>query len=534
MKIRFTHLVLLVFIFSSIFSYGQILTTAEKSNYESTSTHQDVMDFVTQLTKTSNLIRMETLATSIEGHEIPLVILADPMPISPKDLQGDDRIVVYIQANIHAGEVEGKEATQMLLRDLLKEHPKEIFDNVVLLVCPIFNTDGNEKFSTKNRTNQVGPVNGVGVRHNGQYLDLNRDAMKLETPELQGLVGKVFNQWDPAITVDCHTTNGSYHEEPVTFTWMMNPNGDRNLINYMRDEMMPDVHENLLVKYHVENVFYGEFLDRLNLELGWTSYAAEARYLVNYVGVRNRLGILNENYVYADFKTRVEGSYFLLRSIVEYASDHKKEIKSLLNKADETMMKRHFDHQTDSLAIEYKGVPTPNLITIKAFEADTIPGVRGYWRYKQSDRKRTVKVPYIADYYSTRSIAIPYAYILSINVPEVIENLKLHGIQVDHLKNDTTLLVEYFKIENLMGDKMLFQGHYQNKVIGSYISETQTFPKGTAIIYTQQKLGNLAAYLLEPETDDGYLKWNFFDRYLVPQWGSGYYPYPVYRLPKAH
>ena len=514
----------------NLIGQGELLTTAEKSGYKSTSTYEDVMVFIDGLLNSSDLVRLETIATSTEGRDIPLLIIADPLPKNPEDLNNDDRVVVYLQANIHAGEVEGKEATQMLMRDLLRDKPKDIFKNVIILVCPILNADGNEKFSTKNRTNQVGPDNGVGVRHNGQFLDLNRDALKLETPEIRGVVQNVFNRWDPAITVDYHTTNGSYHEEPVTFTWMMNPNGDRSLINFMRDEMMPDVHKTLWDKYDVENIFYGEFLDRMNVDTGWISYAAEPRYLVNYVGIRNRLGILNENYVYADFKTRVNGSYHLLKTILEYAADNKKEIKDLLGKVDENMVKLYFDSQADSFAINYEGTPTPEMITIKAIEADTIPGMKGYWSFKQSDRKRTVTVPYIADYFATESVAIPFAYILSVPDPVILDNLKTHGIKVFQATEKMTLKVERYKIEELKGTKRLYQGHYMNSVKGEFITETKEFTKGTHIIYTAQKLGNVAAYLMEPESDDGYVKWNFFDRYLVPQWGRGYYPYPVYKL----
>jgi hypothetical protein len=301
----------------------------------------------------------------------------------------------------------------------------------------------------------------------------------------------------------------------------------------MRDKMMPEVHHNLWNKYNVENVFYGEFIDRMNVDSGWISYAAEPRFLVNYVGVRNRLAILNENYVYADFKTRVNGSYCLLKTILEYASENKDKIKQLLSAADDNMLYKHFGFQADSFAIEYKGFPTPEKITIKAIEADTIPGVKGYWRYKQSDRKRTVTVLYIADYYATQSVAVPYAYLLTVPDWEILENLKTHGIEVHPLKEKTSLEVETYKIEELSGAERLYQGHYNNSVKGKYINETREFPEGTYIIYTAQKLGNVAAYLLEPESDDGYMKWNFFDRYLVPQWGSGYYPYPVYRLVQA-
>jgi len=528
---RTNILTVTIIIFINSFGFGQteLLTIAETSNYSSTSTYADVTNFINKLNNDSPYLRIDTIAQSFEGRYIPLMIIANPMPKGPKEI--GDRIVVYIQANIHAGEVEGKEATQMLARELLKNPTSNILKNVVLLIVPILNPDGNEKFSTKNRTNQNGPINGVGVRHNGQHLDLNRDAMKLETPEITGVVENILNYWDPAITVDLHTTNGSFHEEPITYTWMMNPNGDRTLINYMRDNMMPEVHKKLWDEYDVENIFYGEFINRLNMDKGWISYASEPRYLVNYVGIRNRLAILNENYVYADFKTRVWGCYYLLNTILEFASDNKTEIDDLLAKADQTAIDRgNSPAVTDSFAIEYEGKPTPDAITIKAFETDTIPGVKGYWRYKKSDRKKTVTIPYIADYYPTKSTKFPYAYLITVSDPDVISTLKKHGVKISTLAKSTKLDVERFKIDELKGSRRLNQGHYTNNVIGNYIQEEKEFDAGTYIVLTSQKLGSLIASLLEPQADDGLLKWNYFDRYLVPQWGSAYYPYPVYRL----
>ena len=521
---------LFLIIHFSIQGQNKLLTTAERSNYEATSTYDEVMAFIGELGKQSVYIRLENIATTIEGRKIPLIVIGNPLPKSAKDLKNDKRIVVYLQGNIHAGEVEGKEATQMLARDLLKNPESDIMKNVVVLINPILNADGNEKFSSKNRTNQNGPES-VGVRYNGQNLDLNRDAMKLETPEIRGLVSNVLNKWDPAITVDCHTTNGSYHEEPTTFVWQMNPNGDRRLINYMRDQMMPKVHRTLWDKYDVENIFYGEFIDRLDYSKGWISYAAEPRFLVNYIGVRNRLAILNENYVYADFKTRVNASYHLLLTILEYASANKREIKEMLDEADNMTIKRGENPtDTDLFALKYEGQPTPEKIAIKAIEADTIPGMKGYWRFKQSDRKVTITVPYIADYYATENIRIPYAYILSIKDPEVVSLLETHGIEIESLTETITLEVEKFEISDLKGANRLFQGHYTNQIEGKYVTEEKEFPGGSFVIRTGQKLGWLVSYLLEPQADDSMLKWNYFDRYLVPQWGGNYYPYPVYRL----
>lgn len=521
----------MVFAISLTNAQNKLLTVAESSNYKSTSTYNDVIDFINDLGETSDNIRIEYFATSAEGRDIPLMIIGTPLPEKSENMIDDNRIVVYIQANIHAGEIEGKEASQMLARDLLKGKNKEILENVVILICPILNADGNEKFSLENRTNQNGPVNGVGVRYNGQMLDMNRDAMKVKTPEIKGVITQILNKWDPAVTVDCHTTNGSFHEEPITFTWMNNPNGDRSLINFMRDKMMPQVSKTLLEKYNVENIFYGEFIDRLNPKHGWISYAAEPRYIVNYIGLRNRLAILNENYVYADYKTRVLGCYDLLKSILEFSSTNHIKIKTLLEQADINTISRGFNPSvSDSFAIEYKGKPTPQKITIKAFEADTIPGMKGYWRYKKSNRKITVTVPYIADYFPTKSVRFPYAYFISIPDKDVLEILKTHGIKIEQLTKNKTIKVERFKIEELNPSIRLNQGHYTNQIKGKYIEETKEFPVGTYFVRTSQKLGNLAVYLLEPQADDGLLKWNFFDKYLVPQWYPYFLPYPVYRL----
>lgn len=529
-RILFISLVMLLSS-SYLFSQNNILTVAEKSGYESTARYAEVQQYITELARGSKNIRVETIAKSIEGRDVPLLVIANPLPKSPADLVNDKRIVVYIQANIHAGEVEGKEGSMMLARDLVKGLNNDILKNVIVLICPNFNPDGNEAISTQNRAYQNGPKNGVGLRYNGQMLDLNRDAVKLESPEMQGLIRNVINKWDPSVVVDCHTTNGSYHEEPVTFTWMMNPAGDRGLINFMRDDMMPAVSAILTQKHNVLNCFYGEFTDLKNPEAGWISYASEPRYLVNYMGVRNRLAILNENYVYADYKTRVLGSYKLLHSILEYSASHASTIKTLLKNTDQQTIARATDPASNAVfPIEYEAKPTPQPITVRAFEVDVVKNAQGQEDLVKSDRQRTVTVPYIADYYATKNTALPFAYLLRLSDPVVKNLLQAHGIKLEKLTQTTRLEVESFKIASLKPTSRLNQGHYTNSVSGTMVKDTLDFLPGTYVIRMAQPLANLAAYLLEPQSNDALLLWNFFDRYLVPQWGRGYNEYPVYRL----
>lgn len=528
----------IVILFTAIFllcfqlpGQPEFLTIAESSDFKSTSDYNDVMKFIDQLKKSSKLLRVEIIATSPEGRAVPLLIIGNPLPKSPGQMKNDQRIVIYIQANIHAGEVEGKEASLMFARDLLAEKNPELLKHVVLLICPNFNPDGNEKISPQNRTYQNGPVNGVGVRHNGQYLDLNRDGMKAESPEVRGVITKVFNAWDPAVFMDCHTTDGSYHVEPVTFTWMVNPNGDNSLIHYMRDRMIPEMSGTLLNKYKVENCYYGEFNNMMKPENGWFYDAADPRYMSNYFGLRNRLGILNENYVYADYKSRVLGCYYLIESLTDYVTAHRAEIKNMLKDVDSKTIQRGLNPAaTDSFAIEYNVRPLPEPVTIKTYETDLVTDLNGRRSFKKSDRQKTVTIPYYIDYYPVRNVKFPYAYLLTINDQQIVNLLKAHGISIEKLSEASKVEVERFEISELKGATRLNQGHYTNTIKGKYIRESIDFPSGTLVIRTAQPLANLAAYLLEPQSNDGLMIWNFFDRYLVPQWGVGYYPYPVYKV----
>lgn len=513
------------------FSQTDIQTVAERSDYKSTAAYADVMTFIDQLKKSSPYLRVENIATTVEGREIPLLIIANPLPASPSDLKNDKRIVVYVQANIHAGEVEGKEASLMFARDILKDKNSAVLKNVVILICPNFNPDGNEKITPKNRTHQNGPLNGVGVRYNGQMLDLNRDAMKAESAEVRGVITNVFNRWDPSVFMDCHTTNGSYHVEPVTFTWMVNPNGDKLLRDYMSSKMMPVMSETLNKTYKVENCFYGEFIDMGDPDKGWILDASEPRYMSNYFGIRNRLGILNENYVYADYKSRVIGCYYLIKSLIDYTSANNSEIKSMLRDADSRTIARGLKPSAvDSFAVEYKVRPVSSKVTIRTYEADLVTDANGRRSYRKSDRQKDVTVPYFIDFHPTRSVKFPFAYIVTVMDPQVIELLKVHGIKLEKLKSVMKIRAERFEITELKGSPRLNQGHYTNTIKGNPGIEEIEFPAGSIVVRTAQPLANVASYLLEPQSNDGLVVWNYLDRYLAPQWGSGYNPYPVYKI----
>ena len=507
-------------------------TAAETTEYAATSTYADVLSFIRDLQKLSPLVRVETLCTSAEGRDVPLLVIGKPLPQDPLALRYDKRVVVYFQANIHAGEVEGKEATLMLARDILLDPKLPYLDKVVLLIAPIFNADGNDKMDPRNRMGQVGPEKGSGVRHNGQNLDLNRDAMKLESPEMRGLVRNVFLRWDPLVLVDCHTTDGSYHEEPVTYSWPLCPNGDPAIIKYMREKMLPAVDATLEKKYGTLSIPYGDPRDFQDMEKGWETFSHQPRFVTNYAGLRNRLSILDENYNYADFKTRVLGNYNLLKAILDYCEANAPELSRLVADADaRTVLRGVAPKETDTFGLDIDVQALPEKVSVRGYEMEVTPREGSpYPQIKRTGRKKTYIMPYFADFVAKRTVRLPYAYLIPVFDTDVLEKLRQHGIAVERLTEAVILETEAFRLKEIKGAERLYQGHRTNAVKGEYAVEKREFPKGTLVVRTAQALGRLAAYLLEPESDDGLLVWNFFDRDIVSQWGRGAQTYPVYKL----
>ena len=198
------------------------------------------------------------LPVTTEGRTLPWVLAARPMVDGPITARRSGKPVIYLQGNIHAGEVEGKEAAQMLLRDLTVGPLATLLDSVILLVVPIYNADGNERFGpvAEHRPGQQGPEL-VGLRPNGQGLDLNRDYVKMEAPETRGAAA-LINDWDPDFFIDLHTTNGSYHGYALTYSPGLNPNSSQ-ANRYIRDHFLPTIRERVRARHGKDIFDYGNF-----------------------------------------------------------------------------------------------------------------------------------------------------------------------------------------------------------------------------------------------------------------------------------
>lgn len=472
-----------------------LLSTAERTNYEATSRHAEVEAFCRQLAAATPLVHVAAMGKSKEGRELPLLVIADPPVKSPEEARQSGKAVVMAFANIHAGEVEGKEALQMLARDLVLPKPDPLLKKLVILLNPNFNADGNEKIDPKNRPHQGGPKQGVGLRANADGLDLNRDFVKLKSPEVRALV-KCWNDWDPLLIIDCHSTNGTYHRYLITYDGPRVPAADASLRNFT-EPFLADVGARTKALGGWDTFFYGDLSrDRAF----WTSYPPQPRYGIQAAALRNRIGVLSEAYTYADFKDRVLATRDFVRANFSYVADHADEVRRLCAAADEAAIKRQ-----GPLVLRHKSVPLGGRRNVLGFGPEKKTGASS-----PSDVPMEIPVTYLGGCEPTLTAVRPLSYLIPPDQQAALEVLRLHGIELEERKSAAKLEAERFLVDKVKRVNNRFQGGENLSVEGEWQCGMQEVPAGWFEAKAGQRLGNLAGFLLEPQSDDGLLTWDFF------------------------
>lgn len=492
---------LLFALVSAPFASGDepLRTVAEKSNYQATSRYADVVAFCDELAKRSPAVEVSTFGTSREGRKLPLLVISDPPIASAEDAAKKKDLVVLAFANIHAGEVDGKEALLALARDLTDKKGHPLLKDLVILLVPILNADGNEKLAY-HRPDQNGPAK-VGTRENADGLDLNRDFIKLESPEVRALV-KLLNTWDPAVVIDCHTTNGSRHRYTLTYDGPRYPSTQGAMPEWVRGKFFPEVEDRVKKATGFDIGPYGNFnADRTK----WETYPALPRYGVQYVSLRGRIGILSESYSHASFEDRVKASYAFVKASFEVAAEKKDDVKKLVE----------------------PGSPRPEKIVTRT-ETALFPGKQTILGFDGKEPK-DYSLDFVARVTATQVVMRPEAaYLIPWKFEKAINTLRRHGIKAEELREDIDLDVEVYRVGSVETAPREYQKRRLRTVEAKLRTETRRIPAGTAVVRTTQTLGTLAAYLLEPGAEDGLTTWNFFDEGLKE--GADF---PVVRLNSA-
>ena len=498
-------------------------TRPELTRYQESSRYADVRKFLDSLRTIGAPLTFGFIGKTTEGRDIPYVIASRPQVQTPTQAKALGRPIVYVQGNIHAGEVEGKDALLALLRDLTFSPKPDALDSVVLIAVPIYNADGNERLASQsiNRTEQNGPEL-VGVRANAQNLDLNRDYVKAEAPETRASLA-MFNTWDPDVFVDLHTTDGSFHGYALTYSPSLNPAAVFGGI-YARDSLLPVLRERMRTRDGFEVFDYGNFISDergliadSSVREGWATYDSRPRFGTNYYGVRGRIGILSEAYSHDSLARRIASTYAFVKEILSLAAEKGQAIRSLSARADsQPLAWGRAPDSVQMVAVRSQLIANPPSMDvikedlIKTGDSSrTQPGVpRGE---RRSGVFKTTRMPVYDRFTSTLDRLPPAAYVIAPQDTAVVTLLRLHGVRVERSDSSWTARGETFTIDSIITAPRPFQGHHEVRLKGTWQRGLQSLPPRSFIVSTAQPRGALIVYLLEPESDDGFTTWNLFD-----------------------
>ncbi len=495
-------------------------TGAESSGYTATTQYGEAMAFLRELDDRSPALTLTSMGTTVEGREIPLAIVADPMVASAAEARASGRMVAFLFGAIHAGEVDGKEALLELARewslDPQSEASRAILDRFVVLVAPVYNADGNERIGVDTRPGQNGPAQGQGVRPNAMGLDLNRDYVKLEAPETRALV-RLLNEWDPDFTIDTHTTNGSFHRYALTFEAPTNPSGHPAPIELCRDVILPEASERLEARTGVRTCFYGDFDDERSKK-EWRTYSAQPRFGGPYMGLRGQMSILAESYSYAPYKERIEASREFVRECLLVAADRAVEVREASRRAKKPPIGQERGPFGLRHALARPGRPIRVAGWVEAENA------AGEWR--PTDEPAEHEVEHLGRFVPALSVPRASAFYIAPGNDRAIENLRLHGVAVEPVAAPTILDVDVQRIGRVVVSERAFQGHNLLLIDTVTARERRTVGPGWTRVPADTRLGNLVIYLLEPQAEDGLFAWGFFGT----EWKEGDET-PVLRVP---
>lgn len=477
-------------------------TVAEESKFATTGTSAEVSAFVAELAKRTPLAKATTFGTTGKGSPLPLLILSDPPIATPQQAIEAKKPVALVFANIHAGEVDGKEAVLALARDLTATKDNAILKNLVVLIAPNFNPDGNDAISDKNRTSQNGPK-AVGLRANADGFDLNRDFTKAETNEVRALL-KLITAWNPAMIVDCHTTNGSYHRYTLTYDGPRHPAAHPDLIAYSRTKLLPGVSEEVKKATGFDSFSYGDF-DREHKT--WGTYPCQPRYGIQSFALRGTLGILSESYTYSSFEDRVKVSYAFVKANLEHFAANRDAVVKLAADAAKPR---------ERVALRVKTVAQEKPVAVKGWVEEN---------GKKTDTPKDYECAIVDRVEATAEATVPAAYLIPAEYAAAADTLRRHGIQVEELREQCEVKGERYTVTEIGRAGKTYQGHTHTKLEVKPEAVTIQAQPGAFLVSTRQTLGTFAAYLLEPLAEDGLAAWNAFDAGLkVGQ------PFPVLRL----
>lgn len=492
------------------------ITPAEKSDFRATPSYDETVAWLRKLVAVAPQLKMISLGKSPEGRDIWMIVAAQDNDGTPEALRKNGRPTILAQGGIHAGEIDGKDAGLMLLRDMtVRGTKRDLLEQANFLFVPIFNVDGHERISKFGRVNQRGPEM-MGWRTNAKNLNLNRDYAKADTPEMEAMI-RALNQWRPDLYLDLHVTDGADYQYDITFGFNGTGGHSPAIANWLEKTFTPVVTSDLAAMGHVPgSTNVANWIAPTDLAQGIRGWVSDPRFSNGYGDVRHLPTVLLETHALKPYDRRVLGTRVFLESCIRAAGKNVSALRAAIEKDCGS------DAPTIPLAWEVDPKAPADTIDYKAIESHTVPSaISGGLRVEFTGKPLTLKIPYLRGSHVKTSVKRPKAYWIPPAWSDVVQRLELHGIHFERISEPRDVAVTMYRLEDARfhgarpeDEKQPFEGHVQMIATPVPTQRTEHFAAGSVRVSTNQPLGDLAVVLLEPSSPDSFFQWGFFDQVL--------------------
>ena len=489
---------------------ADLLTWFEKTNGLESPNYDSTVLFCKELEQASGMVKLAFIGKTAQGRDIPFLIVNKDKKFDVQAVKNSAKATLLIQACIHPGEPDGKDAGLLLIRDILtKPELLSLLDNVTILFLPMMNPDGHENNSIYNRVFQNGPRE-KGCRTSAQDLNLNRDFSKADSPEIKSWL-KMYHHWNPDFFIDCHVTDGADYQYIITYNFGIFGNMTPGVTRWAKDTYLSFI-EKQMKKFSKPISYYVEFNKTSDPESGIISGVWGPMYGDEYVSVTNRPAFLIETHMYKDFRTRVINTYELLKQSIVLLNKESANLKKILRENDEFISSAEFRKQPFSLTFELANDSV--MIDFLGYDYRVVKSEisGGDWTIFDNRKPLTLKIPFFNKPVPKSQCIIPEAYIVPVEWIDVIARTRLHGIKMKCLKEDLSITAQMDELSNIVYEDKPFESRIRVQSFDAQeFSDKRKFPKGSVIIETAQPTAPLIAHLFEAKGPVSFLAWGFFN-----------------------
>lgn len=503
----------------SLNAVGQTpVTRFEKSGGKETPTYFEIVEWWKKLDEVSGKVKMLTMDMTDAGYPLHLIVVANNGDYNFENIRKNNKRIILINNGIHPGEPDGVDASMLLARDIVTNKIK-IPDNIVLAIIPIYNIGGCLNRSENYRVDQNGPV-AFGFRGNSQNLDLNRDFIKCDSKDARAFT-KIFHLTDPDVFVDNHVSNGADYQHVMTLLTTQNNKLGGEMGIYLKDKFEPALYTLMKEKGFDLIPYVNSFGD--TPENGWPEYWDSPRYGSGYAALWQTFSFVPETHMLKSYDQRVKATYALIESFISFTATNSAAIHQLREEAKMSVKTNNsFPISWTLDRSKFKEV------LYKGFAAGRKPSeVSGLPRLYYDRQKPFEKTVKIYNYFATKkTVAKPVAYVIPQGWWKVVDLLQLNKVKMRQLRSDTSIEVEVYKIADYKTLPRQYEMHHLNSDVSTSVTkQVLKFSKGDWYIPMDQRANRFIIETLEPEAEDSYFAWNYFDAVLGQKEGYSAYAF---------